>query len=215
MGQTPESRGTKQRILDAALELFSAQGFSGTSVEQIASKVGIKAPSLYKHFKSKQDIFDAILDEMDRHHQQQVEGLNLSPLDPQRDVELFRDISAEGLCERVIAMVRFIVHDRQYAQFRRMLRIEQYHQARIAQLYSDRYMRFYLDYHTKLFEGLMQAAVLRRDDAEVLALQYFSPILVAIDAIDRHPEQEDQALDLVRRHVIHFMHEYGTVPKEG
>lgn len=53
---------TKDRILDEALTLFSENGYDGTSVEQIAEKVGIKAPSLYKHFKGKEDILNAIID---------------------------------------------------------------------------------------------------------------------------------------------------------
>ena len=49
---------TKERILDAALTLFAENGYDGTSVEQIANAVGIKAPSLYKHFKGKEDILN-------------------------------------------------------------------------------------------------------------------------------------------------------------
>ena len=52
---------TKGRILSAALELFSKRGYEAVTVEQIAQAVGIKAPSLYKHFKSKRDIFDLSL----------------------------------------------------------------------------------------------------------------------------------------------------------
>ena len=46
-----DGMSTKERILDAALSLFAENGFDGTSVEQIAQAVGIKAPSLYKHYK--------------------------------------------------------------------------------------------------------------------------------------------------------------------
>ena len=53
---------TKERILDAALTLFAKNGYSGTSVEQIAEIVGIKAPSLYKHFKGKEDILNTLID---------------------------------------------------------------------------------------------------------------------------------------------------------
>ena len=45
----------KKKIMDAALTLFAENGYDGTSVEQIANIVGIKAPSLYKHYKSKED----------------------------------------------------------------------------------------------------------------------------------------------------------------
>ena len=53
---------TKQKILDKALELFSTQGYDSVSVGEIAKAVGIKAPSLYNHFPSKQAIFDAIVE---------------------------------------------------------------------------------------------------------------------------------------------------------
>ena len=55
---------TKHKILDEALTLFSEKGFANVFVNEIAERVGIKAPSLYKHYKSKQAIFDAIIDEM-------------------------------------------------------------------------------------------------------------------------------------------------------
>ncbi len=44
---------TRDKILNETLTLFSENGFDGTSVAQIAEKVGIKAPSLYNHFKGK------------------------------------------------------------------------------------------------------------------------------------------------------------------
>ncbi|MCR4717345.1 MAG: TetR/AcrR family transcriptional regulator, partial [Lachnospiraceae bacterium] len=53
---------TKQRILDEALTLFSEKGYANVFVNDIAERVGIKAPSLYKHYKNKQAIFDAIID---------------------------------------------------------------------------------------------------------------------------------------------------------
>ena len=50
---------TKQKILNEALTLFSEKGYSSVYVGDIADAVGIKAPSLYKHYKSKQEIFDS------------------------------------------------------------------------------------------------------------------------------------------------------------
>ena len=55
---------TKEKIFDVSLDLFSKKGYANVFVADIAEAVGIKAPSLYKHYKSKQDIFNAILDEM-------------------------------------------------------------------------------------------------------------------------------------------------------
>lgn len=53
---------TTERILDAAEQLFAAQGYQGTSLREIAQQVGIKEPGLYNHFKGKQDIYSTVLD---------------------------------------------------------------------------------------------------------------------------------------------------------
>ncbi|MFS0788396.1 TetR/AcrR family transcriptional regulator [Shouchella sp. 1P09AA] len=48
---------TKERIIDAALQAFSKHGFEGTTLAQIAKNVGIQKPSMYNHFKSKNELF--------------------------------------------------------------------------------------------------------------------------------------------------------------
>ena len=57
-----EKQKTKQRILDAALELFSTQGFEATSIAQIADAVGVRKASQNSHYDSKQDILDRLID---------------------------------------------------------------------------------------------------------------------------------------------------------
>ncbi|MCR5215089.1 MAG: TetR/AcrR family transcriptional regulator, partial [Eubacterium sp.] len=53
---------TKQRILDEALTLFAENGYDGTGVNLIAERVGIKGPSLYKQYKGKEEILNALID---------------------------------------------------------------------------------------------------------------------------------------------------------
>ena len=70
-----ESEGvmsTKEKILDAALTLFAENGYDGTSVEQIANIVGIKAPSLYKHYKGKEDILNALIDSAEARYEERM-----------------------------------------------------------------------------------------------------------------------------------------------
>lgn len=61
---------TKEKILNAALTLFAENGYDGTSVEQIANIVGIKAPSLYKHYKGKEDILNALIDSAEARYEE-------------------------------------------------------------------------------------------------------------------------------------------------
>jgi hypothetical protein len=57
-----EAQERRNEILDAADELFGQKGFDGTSTNDILEKVGIARGTLYYHFKSKEDIMDALID---------------------------------------------------------------------------------------------------------------------------------------------------------
>jgi AcrR family transcriptional regulator len=51
---------TRERILDVALDLFTEQGYDGTSLRQIAEQLGVTKAALYYHFESKEDILRAL-----------------------------------------------------------------------------------------------------------------------------------------------------------
>jgi TetR/AcrR family transcriptional regulator len=55
---------TRDRVLQVALTLFAERGYRGTSLRDIAKRIGIKAPSLLHHFPSKQQLYIAVLDRM-------------------------------------------------------------------------------------------------------------------------------------------------------
>jgi AcrR family transcriptional regulator len=65
-GRRSRGADTKRRILDMAIELFSARGFHESSMRDIASRVGIEAPSLYAHYASKEEILRTILEDYRR-----------------------------------------------------------------------------------------------------------------------------------------------------
>ena len=72
---------TKEKILDEALTLFSEKGYANVYVADIAERVGIKAPSLYKHYKSKRAIFEAIIEKMNRSFEEHAKSLNINGTD--------------------------------------------------------------------------------------------------------------------------------------
>lgn len=55
---------TRERLIDAAAKEFALKGYDGASLEGIAAAVGIKAPSIFKHFAGKQVLYDAIIGEI-------------------------------------------------------------------------------------------------------------------------------------------------------
>lgn len=62
MGNSKEAEERKKEILDVAEELFTAKGYESTSTTDILERVGIARGTLYYHFKSKEEILDALID---------------------------------------------------------------------------------------------------------------------------------------------------------
>jgi AcrR family transcriptional regulator len=62
-----ESTEGRDRIIVAARELFATHGYRGTAVDDIGGVIGISGPAIYKHFKNKQGLLEAVcLDGMQR-----------------------------------------------------------------------------------------------------------------------------------------------------
>ena len=62
--RTPSSRPpTRERILDAALNIFSAKGFHDTKLDEIVAEGGISKGSIYFHFPNKEKLFIALVDQ--------------------------------------------------------------------------------------------------------------------------------------------------------
>ena len=58
------AKDTKERILAAALDMFSQNGYAGTNIRELAASLGLVKSGVYKHFKSKEEIWNSLLDSM-------------------------------------------------------------------------------------------------------------------------------------------------------
>ncbi|MCI7099724.1 MAG: TetR/AcrR family transcriptional regulator [Lachnospiraceae bacterium] len=195
---------TKQRILLEALRLFSKRGYDAVGVEQIASAVGIKAPSLYKHYKSKQDIFDAIFEETARRYDAFTDTISVHVTNSEQDVIEFEKITADDLVQKVRSLIEYSLHDEYVCMFRRMMTIEQFRSRELSELYSRRYVNQIHDYHSRLFTKMIADGVLEDEDPVILAMLYDAPILVLLGECDRHPEKEEEYMKTLESHVRLF-----------
>ena len=203
---------TKQRILREALRLFSQKGYDAVSVEQIADAVGIKAPSLYKYYKSKQDIFDAIFGETAKRYGAFTESISVHMTNSAQDLQVFSAITADALVEKVKSLISYSLHDEFVSQFRRMMTIEQFRSPELSARYSQRYVAQIQNYHKGLFQRMIAAGVMVDEDPDLLAMMYDSPILILLGECDRHPEKEQQIMGTLEDHVRLF---YQTFHQEG
>ena len=128
---------TKQRILTEAVKLFSKEGYEAVSVDQIAKAVGIKAPSLYKHYKSKRDIFDSILRIMEQRDAENAIACSL----PEGTIEVMPEAYERSSIEDLITFskqqFRYWTEDAFASSFRRMLTVEQYRSEEMNGLYHQ------------------------------------------------------------------------------
>lgn len=195
---------TKQRILEKALDLFSSNGYDSVSVGEIAKAVGIKAPSLYNHFASKQAIFDAIVESTAAQYERDTGKIDIHVQNAAQDFPVFSEISEDMLVEKVRQIFDYSLHNEVIRRFRRMMTIEQFRSPQLAELYSRRYVERIVAYHAAIFRSLISAGEIRNEDADALALMYAAPIITLIGICDRQPERETECAEKLDAHVRLF-----------
>ena len=200
---------TKERIVEEALTLFSSRGYQGTSVKNIADAVGIKDSSLYKHFKSKKEIFETIVEEMARRMEAMSHTFGL-PDDTTVEAAAFAYgvISVEELVELSRKVFLFYLQDPFAGRFRRMLTIEQYRDREIAAVYRKIYMEDSIRYQTVLFEELIRQGVFREADARAMAINFYAPIFFLLNKYDSPECSVEDGLEELERQVREFARIY-------
>lgn len=202
-----ERGNTKQEILEASLELFSVQGFEATSISQIASAVGIRKASLYSHFRSKQAILDAIVEDVLKQYGARsifarAEWENVS------DAANEQALTPDGAAQMILGQIRYILHDPHISKARKMLVMEQFQNAELAKLQTKQNYTDVMCYFMGLIKYLVHRGVLAGGDLEIMAAQLCLPISAWINLCDREPEREAEVMELVSRHIQQFFRVY-------
>lgn len=199
---------TREKIIEAALDLFSTRGYEGVSVKDIASAVGIKDSSLYKHFKSKREIFDTIMTVTSEKMDELSRILKLPDVMKEDGSGFYGRISVDLLVDISKKAFLFYLKDSYAARFRRMVTIEQYKSTEVSSVYRKVFMEDSLDFQTELFQQMIKSGYFKKSDPEVVALNFYSPIFYLLSRYDLRPEYEDEALALLEKHVRQFAKTY-------
>ena len=195
------AKDTKDRILTAALELFSQNGYSGTNIRELTASLGLVKSAIYKHFESKEDIWNTLLDELILYYNERFGSPDHLPPVPD---------SLEELAALTMRMVDFTVHDEKVIKTRKLLMIEQYRDDRARKLASQHFLIGLKDMFTDIFAGMMDKGLIRQDDPAMLALAYTTPISALIQLCDREPEKAEEALIQIEAFSRHFIKTYGN-----
>lgn len=200
---------TKERILDEALTLFSEKGYANVYVNDIAERVGIKAPSLYKHYKNKQAIFDAILEVMYTRFKETAGSLNIAGDDADTDAGIYKTMKETDLVVLGKNLFLYYLHDDYTKRFRKMLTIEQFRDEALSKVYMKQYFDDPLSYQGMLFGLLVQQGILQTDNIPIMTLHFYAPIYTLLTVCDRDPSREEECLRLLEEHIRKFDELYG------
>ena len=195
------AKDTKERILVAALEMFSQNGYAGTNIRELSASLGLVKSGIYKHYESKEAIWNALLDEMIAYYEEHFGSPEHLPPVPD---------SLEELTRMTLQMVNFTVHDEKVIMTRKVLTLEQYRDVRARELATKHFLTGLTDMFTWIFTGMMDNGLLRKDDPEMLAFAYTAPISALIHLCDREPEKTEEAMKRVEAFSRHFIRTYAA-----
>ena len=195
------AKDTKERILSKALELFSQKGYEGTNINELMESVGLVKSAMYRHFDSKEEIWNALLDRLIAYYEDRFGSPERLPSVPD---------SPEELLAMTMRMVNFTVHDETVVMTRKLLTIEQFRDERARKLATKHFLTGLTEMFTHVFSGMMDKGLLRRDDPELLAFSYTAPVSALIHLCDREPEKTDDALARIEAFVRLFIKKYGA-----
>ena len=193
------AKDTKERILAAALEMFSQNGYAGTNIRELTASLGLVKSSMYRHFESKEEIWNTLLDEMIAYYDARFGSPEHLPPVPD---------SLEELVAMTMRMVDITVHDEKIVMTRKVLMIEQFRDERARELATKHFLTGLTDMFTPIFAGMMDKGLLRRDDPKMLAFAYTAPISALIHLCDREPEKTGEAMAQAEAFSRHFIRTY-------
>ena len=190
---------TKEKIMDAALTLFAENGYDGTSVEQIANIVGIKAPSLYKHYMGKEDILNALIDSAEERYEVMFGSEKNIGKVPE---------SREEFIKVTMERISFTMRDPIIRKTRMLLVQEQFRNERISEVTTRHQLDGVQRMFAKIIKGMMDEGIVVKDDPKLLAVELTAPAVLQIARSDRQPQCEKECMEYIEKHLRHFCKVY-------
>ena len=196
-------KDTRKKILEAALDMFSKNGYAGTNMRELMASIGYAKSSTYRHFESKEEIWNTLLDEMIAYYGERFGSPEHLPPVPD---------SLDELLAMTMRMVRITTEDETIVKTRKVLTLEQFRDERARDLATKHFLTGLTEMFTGIFAGMMEKRLIRRDDPAMLAFAYTMPIAALIHLCDREPEKTEDALARAEAFSRHFAGVYGDNP---
>ena len=194
------AEGTKERILETALEMFAQNGYLGTSMNDIAGRLGFTKAALYKHYASKQEILDSIVERMNKMDYERAESYEMPEAEPDGFAEAYLHTPAQKIRAYSMAQFDHWTKESFSSNFRKMLTLEQYRDQKLAQLHHDDLAGGPLTYMAAIFRKLTDS-----DEAAMqLALEFYGPMYLLYSVYDGAKDKASVA-PLLDAHIGRFI----------
>ena len=181
----PVAATTRDRILDVALDLFIDQGYDGTSLRQIADRLGITKAALYYHFGAKEDILMAL---HLRLHEFGKSALSTMTGGEPITLELWGALLDEVVDQMLVQRKLFLMHER--------------NQAALEKLHNAGHDAEHEDFQNQLRQVLADPRLPMRDRVRMAASMgaVFAGLFLPGDAF---PESDNKELGKLLRECVH------------
>lgn len=191
---------TKERILETALELFAQRGYLGTSMSDIAARLGITKAALYKHYAGKQEILDRIVQRMNELDAARAAAYEIPGAAPEGFAQAYLNTPLDRIRAYSTAQFDHWTREPFSANFRKMLTLEQYRDARLAQLYQENLASGPVKYMAAIFRPLTDSD----ETAMQLALDFYGPMYLLYSVYDGAADQLAVA-PMLEAHIDRFI----------
>ena len=159
----PKQENTKQKIVDAAIELISTQGYRGASIRKIARAVGIRESAIYNHYKNKEEILKTIISQ-----------IFVTPFEF-KNVEEKAKRGKSFLREFVVAY-KLVAFDKKKEKLFRVLMIELFQNDTLRQSFLEEFHQKDIQQISKAFFVMMQQGLIRSGDPMFMAQEFLAPL---------------------------------------
>ena len=144
----------KEEILIVALHLFARDGYEAVSVSQIAGELDMTKGALYRHYKSKRDIFDCIVHRMEQQDGERARENEVPEESIEKTPEEYQNVSLDDFVEYSKSMFEYWTEDDFASSFRKMLTIEQFRSEEMQKLYQQYLVSGPAEYVKDLFKNM-------------------------------------------------------------
>ena len=144
----------KEEILIVALHLFARDGYEAVSVSQIAGALDMTKGALYRHYKSKRDIFDCIVQRMEQQDGEQARRNEVPEESIEKMQEEYQNVSVEDFVGYSKSMFEYWTEEDFASSFRKMLTIEQFRSEEMQNLYQQYLVSGPTEYVKDLFKNM-------------------------------------------------------------